>query len=226
MRVEPCEGIVIAEAARHGGLDTTVARAGDNDFVSTLFLLIRHGQTDMIGKRITGRMPGVSINKEGEEQARRLVRLQADAIFSSPLERAIQTATPLAEHLGLRIQIDESFSEVDFGTWSGKTIPELEALADWKLYMQFRSSFRVPGGELMLEVQRRVVDALARLATQYPEKTVAVFSHADVIKAAVLHYAGAPLDLIDRIEIYPASLSRIRLFDWGPKISAVNERCL
>jgi broad specificity phosphatase PhoE len=193
--------------------------------VSTLFLLIRHGHTDMIGKRITGRLPGVSINREGEEQARRLVRLQADAIFSSPLERAIQTATPLAEHLGLPIQIDDAFSEVDFGDWSGMTIPELEALPQWKLFIQFRSSFRVPGGELMLDVQRRVVDGLTRLAALYPEKTVAVFSHADVIKAAVLHCAGAPLDLIDRIEIYPASVTRIRLFEWGPKISAVNERC-
>jgi len=144
--------------------------------VSTLFLLIRHGLTDMIGKRITGRLPGVSINTEGEEQARRLVRLQADAIFSSPLERAIQTATPLAEHLGLRIQIDDAFSEVDFGDWSGMTIRELQALPEWKLFIQSRSSFRVPGGELLLDVQSRVVDALASLATLHPEKTVAVFA--------------------------------------------------
>src|SRR5947208_12063904 len=105
------------------------------------------------------------------------------------------------------------------------TLPELEALPLWKLFIQSRSSFRVPGGELMLEVQRRVVDGLARLAAEYPEKTVAVFSHADVIKAAVSHYMGAPLDLMDRIEIYPASVTRIRLSEWGPKISAVGERC-
>jgi len=139
--------------------------------VSTLFLLIRHGLTDMIGKRITGRLPGVSINAEGEEQARRLVRLQADAIFSSPLERAV-----LAEHLGLRNQIDDAFSEVDFGDWSGMTIRELQALPEWKLFIQSRSSFRVPGGELLLDVQSRVVDALASLATLHPEKTVAVFA--------------------------------------------------
>lgn len=194
--------------------------------MSTLFLLIRHGQTDMIGKRITGRLPGVSINAEGEEQARRLARFDVDAIFSSPLERAIQTATPLAERLRIPIQISESFSEVDFGDWSGKTIPELEAMPVWKLFNQFRSSVRLPGGELMLEVQRRVVDEITRLAAQHREKTVAIFSHADVIKAAVSHYAGAPLDLMDRIEIYPASVTRIRMFDFGPKIAAVNERCL
>ena len=165
----------------------------------------------------------MSINQEGEEQARRLSALQVDAIYSSPLERTVETATPLAEHLRLPIQIDEAFSEVNFGDWSGKTIAELGAMQEWKLFLQFRSSLRLPGGESMLEVQRRVVDEVAHLARVYPEKTVAVFSHADVIKAAVLHYAGAPLDLMDRIEIYPASITRIRLFDWGVKIESVNE---
>jgi len=179
----------------------------------------------MVGKRITGRLPGVSINNEGEEQARRLAGLQVDAIVSSPLERAIQTATPLALRLGLEIQTDEAFSEVDFGICSGKTIPELLDLPEWKLFNQFRSGYRLPGGELMLEVQRRVVDGLARLSDLYTEKTVAVFSHADVIKAAVSHYTGAPLDFMDRIEIHPASVTRIRLSEWGPKISAVGERC-
>lgn len=179
----------------------------------------------MIGYRITGRLPGVSINKEGEEQARKLVRLKVDAVVSSPLERTIQTATPLAEHLGLQIQIDESFVEVDFGNWSGLTLRELDALPEWKVFNQFRSSFRLPGGELMLEVQRRVVDGLARHAAANPGKTVAIFSHADVIRAAVSHYIGAPLDLMDRIEIYPASVTRLQLFDMGAKISGVNERC-
>lgn len=193
--------------------------------MSTLFLLIRHGQTDMIGNRITGRLPGVSINKQGREQARRLTRLQVDAIYSSPLERTLQTAAPLAQHLGLHVEVSEAFSEVDFGNWSGLTLKELDALPGWKLFNQFRSSFRLPGGELMLEVQRRVVDELARLAAEYPEKTVAVFTHADVIRSAVSHYTGAPLDLMDRIEIYPASVTRIRLHEWGPKISGLNERC-
>ena len=179
----------------------------------------------MIGMRITGRLPGVNINEQGEAQARQLVRLDVDAIVSSPLERAVQTATPLAEYLGFEIQFDEAFSEVDFGDWSGKTIPELVTIPEWKLFNQFRSSFRLPGGEWMLDVQRRVVEGLARLSKVHPEQTVAVFSHADVIKAAVSHYMGAPLDLMDRIEIDPASVTRIQLFEWGPKISGVNERC-
>lgn len=190
------------------------------------FLLIRHGDTDVVGKRITGRLPGIHINKQGEEQARRLVRLQADAIFSSPLERAIETALPLSEHLGLKTEVSEAFSEVDFGDWSGLTLAELDALPGWKIFNQFRSSFRLPGGELMLEVQRRVVDELARLTKQYLEKTVAVFSHADVIKAAVSHYMGAPLDLMHRIEIHPASVTRVQLLDWGAKVFSVNERCV
>ena len=179
----------------------------------------------MIGHRITGRLPGVSINKQGEEQAKKLVNLQVDAIFSSPLERAIQTATPLSDRLALPIEICEDLSEVDFGDWSGMTLQELDAQPGWKLFNRFRSSFRLPGGELMLEVQRRVVDEMTRIAKEHPDGTVAVFSHADVIKAAVSHYAGAPLDLLDRIEIDPASITRIRLDEWGPKIVGVNERC-
>ena len=150
----------------------------------------------MIGHRITGRLPGVSINKEGEEQARRLVRLSADAIVSSPMERTIQTATPLAEHLGLQIQADEAFVEVDFGSWSGLTLTELDAIPEWKIFNQFRSSFRLPGGEMMLEVQRRVVEGLARHAAANSGKIVAVFSHADVIRAGrvALHRRSVGLD--------------------------------
>ena len=179
----------------------------------------------MIGYRITGRLPGVSINKQGEEQARQLTRLKADAIFSSPLERAIQTATPLARNLGLEIQVSDAFTEVDFGDWSGMTLQELDGLPGWKRFNQFRSSVRLPGGELMLDVQRRVVEKLGELTNSHPEQTVAVFSHADVIKSVVSHYTGAPLDLMDRIEIYPASVTRITLYEWGPKISGVNETC-
>lgn len=179
----------------------------------------------MIGHRITGRLPGISINKEGERQAQRLTRLKVDAIYSSPLERAMETAAPLARHLGLEIQVTDAFSEVDFGEWSGMTLRELDALPVWKLFNQFRSSVRLPGGESMLEVQRRVVDEMAALANRHPEQTIALFSHADVIKAAVSHYTGAPLDLMDRIEIDPASVTRIRLHEFGPKISAVNETC-
>ena len=195
-----------------------------NRNVATLFLLVRHGLTDAVGHRITGRLPGVSINKTGEAQAARLADLKADAVFSSPLERAIQTATPLSQRLGLPIHISEAFSEVDFGEWSGLTLGELDALPAWKLFNRFRSSVSPPGGELMLDVQRRVAEELSRLAGEYDGKTVAIFTHADVIKGAVSHYIGAPLDLIDRIEIYPASVTRIRLSEDGVKVNGVNDR--
>ncbi len=189
--------------------------------------MIRHGHTAVIGQRITGRLPGVCLTETGEAQARGLAGLEADAIVSSPLERAIQTATPLADRLGLPIQVSEAFSEVDFGAWSGRTLEELDAMPEWKLFNRWRGSSRAPGGELMLDVQRRVVDELARLGRDYPGKTVAIFSHADVIKAAVLHYMGAPVDFMERIEVHPGSVTRIRLHEWGPVIGSVNEpaRC-
>ena len=196
---------------------------GHNGSVPTLFLLIRHGQTDVIGKRITGRLPGVRINKEGLEQAQRLAGLHADVIFSSPLERAVQTASPLAAHRGLEIRISEAFSEVDFGDWSGLTLEQLDAIPEWKRFNVFRSTVRLPCGETMVEVQSRVAQEMIRMAAEWPDKTFAIFSHADVIKAAVAHYAGSPLDLLDRFEIAPASVTRIELHAWGPKILAVGE---
>lgn len=158
-------------------------------------------------------------------QAQRLAILQADAVVSSPLERALQTAEPLAARLGLRIEVAEEATEVDFGEWSGKTIQELETLPEWKIFNIFRSSAHAPGGELMLEVQARIVTGLNRLADRYTDKTIAVFSHADVIKAALMHFAGSPLDFMFRFEIGPASITRIELHEWGPRVLSVNEPC-
>jgi broad specificity phosphatase PhoE len=192
----------------------------------TTFLLVRHGHTDVIGRRLMGRLPGVRLSEEGRRQAEslpeRLAGWKLDAIYSSPLERALETAEALSARRGLPVQVTEAFIELDFGSWSGLALDQLEGMAEWHAFNRFRSNLRAPGGELMTEVQARVVIEMARLAGLHPEQTVAIFSHADVIKAAVLHYAGMPVDFMFRIEISPASLSVIRLEDWGAQIVCLN----
>ena len=190
----------------------------------THFLLIRHGLTDAVGHRITGRLPGVHINETGREQAQGLAALHVDVIYASPLERAQETAAPLARRLGLPVCPAEQFNEVDFGEWSGLTLDDLEAMPEWKDYNRWRGVTRAPHGERMLEVQARVVDFLDATARKWPEKTVAVFSHADVIKAAVAHCLQMPFDFLDRLVIDPGSVTRVDWYEWGVRVVGVNEK--
>jgi probable phosphomutase (TIGR03848 family) len=192
----------------------------------TTFLLIRHGMTDAVGKTITGRFPGVHLNEAGRKQAddlySRLRRWKVNAIYSSPLERALETAAPPARRFGIAVMKSEALSEVDFGEWSGKNLDELDQLPEWRLYNTFRSSTRPPGGELATEAQTRMVEQLTRYARQHPEQIVAVFSHADTIRFTLAHFLGMPIDLMHRIEIRPASISAVRLAEWGPQVLLMN----
>jgi probable phosphoglycerate mutase len=171
-------------------------------------------------------MPGVHLSETGRAQAQRLSELlsgvEIHALYSSPLERATETAQVLGRKLGLEVQLRDAFGEVRFGDFSGHTLEELEAMRAWKTYNSFRSGIRAPGGELVLEVQARFVSELEALRARHPGQTVAIVSHADSIKAALAHYMGVPLDLFDRIAVYPASVSMVDIDDAGALIHRIN----
>jgi broad specificity phosphatase PhoE len=190
-------------------------------------LLIRHADHDYIGRAIAGWLPGVSINELGRRQAaalpERLAGALISAIYSSPLERALETAAPLAAALGMEVEIRDGLREMHFGDFTGRTMAELDVDPVWREFTLHRGNTRAPGGELMLETQARMVAELEHIRCENPNRTVAVFSHADVIRAAVMHYAGIPLDFYQRIEIYPASISTIELLPHGPHIVRLNE---
>lgn len=192
----------------------------------TTFYLIRHGHTDWIGKALAGHTPGVPLSAHGAAQAvqlaDRMKRVPIRAVYSSPLQRTLETARPLADALNVAVAERPRLMEVDFGEWTGKTMPELEADPLWKRFNTLRSSTRAPGGDLMLDVQARMVDELEELQARHPGEAVAVVSHQDAIKAALAHYAGIALDLFHRFEISPASVSILKLADWGPMIVTVN----
>jgi probable phosphomutase (TIGR03848 family) len=194
--------------------------------VVTTFLLIRHGSTSTVGKSLAGRSSGVPLDAIGRNQAQELAVRLADraiaAIYSSPLERAVQTAEPLAASLGHEILIRQGFIEIDFGAWTGMTLDQLKDDRLWRRFNTQRGGTSAPGGERMLEVQTRMAEQLDDLRQQHPEQTVAIFSHADVIKAALMLYMNMPLDNHLRLEISPASVSVLELADWGPRILAVN----
>lgn len=195
----------------------------------TTFLLIRHAAGDHVGKTIVGRSPGVHLNELGRRQADRLAeQLSAEpvqAIYSSPLERARETAEPIARRLGLEVRTADEITELDFGDWTGRSLDELAADPTWQRFNTFRSGTRIPGGELMQEVQTRIVSYIERLRTESPEGSIALVSHGDVIRGAVAYYLGMPLDLLLRLEISPASVTAIAIAGEGPQVLYVNRAC-
>ncbi len=180
-----------------------------------VFLMIRQGRNDLVGRAITGRRSGVHLNAAGREQARqlavRLSRLEFAALYSSPMERAVETAEPLAQLTGLPVQIREGISEVDFGDWSGLTLTQLADLPAWRRFNTFRSGQRIPGGEMMAEVQARMVGEIEQMHVAHPQGNVAVVSHGDPIKTVLAHYLGFPLDFLLRMEIGLASVTALQL---------------
>jgi len=192
----------------------------------TTLLLIRHGLNDLVERVIAGWQPGVHLNETGRAQAAQLADQLAAAplraLYSSPLERARETAAPLAARLGLPVQINADLGELEFGEWTGRTLAELENDAQWRRFNTLRSLTRVPGGALMLETQARMVAALERLRGEHPHEMIAVFSHGDPIRAALAHYLGIPLDLFQRLEISPASRSLVEFHEHGPLVRGLN----
>jgi probable phosphoglycerate mutase len=192
----------------------------------TTFYLIRHATNDSIGVSIPGRTPGLGLNAEGRRQAERLAtRLAGEPIrliVSSPLERAVETAIPLARKLNLDIEISDGLQEVDFGDWSRQTLEQLNSVPAWNNWNSFRSGHRVPNGEMMVDVQARMVAELHRLRAEYPNDGIAVFSHGDPIRSVLAYYMGIPLDLLQRIEVNPAGLSILAMDDYAPKILCLN----
>jgi probable phosphoglycerate mutase len=194
----------------------------------TTVLLIRHGHTEAIGRQLVGRLPGFHLTDEGRAQAARLVetlRPQGIArIFASPLERTMETAEPLATARAQAVIPDDGLIEVEFGAWTGLTFDELSRSPEWKRFTMNRSTATVPGGEGAHAVQARIVAAIERLAAPHRGETIAAVSHADVIRAAVVHYLGAPLAVAHRLEIALASVTGIVVGGAEPQVLFVNHR--
>jgi probable phosphomutase (TIGR03848 family) len=191
----------------------------------TTILLIRHAENDYLKKgRMAGRLPGVYLNEEGrlhaqalaEALAPRLKELPVQGIFSSALERAQETAQPLAQALGLPVMIRAGLMETDAGDWTGKTTKSLSRRRAWKVIQQNPTEFQFPGGESFVQMQQRFVAEVDALRTEFtdPKAVLLCFSHADPIKLGVAHYLGMGLDSFQRLVVHPASVTVLQ-FD-GP----------
>ena len=188
----------------------------------TRILLVRHAPTAETGTRLTGRLPGVSLGEEGERAALATARTLADldvaAIYSSPIDRTIETARILARPHGLSPICEPGVTEIDFGSWTGRTLESLRQSDQWEAVQSKPSRFRFPDGESFVEAQVRAVSSVRRIAGERDGSTVMVVSHSDTIKLVMSHFLGQPLDLFQRLRISTASISDLRLGGDGPAV--------
>ena len=193
-----------------------------------IVLLIRHGENDYVKEgRLAGRLPGIHLNNSGLQQASKLARELADfpieAIFSSPLDRTIETVRPLSDALHLKIKEQDELCEVDYGSWQGKTLKSLRRRKLWKIVQHSPSMMRFPDGESFTEAQTRIVDFLNRSPSMYKENEMIVcVTHSDLIKLCVAQYLGLHIDLFQRIVISPGSVSIISITQNGGRLISMN----
>jgi probable phosphoglycerate mutase len=192
----------------------------------TLLHLIRHGAYDGLGQRLMGQTPGISLNEEGRHQADSIALALGErplrALIVTPLQRTEETAAPLAKRLGIATRIEGDLTDLDYGAWTGLVFTELEQDARWHAFNRRRGDGIIPGGESMIEAQNRAVAAIARLSREFDGEEVALFTHGDVIRAALLHYLGMSLNRIHEIEILPGSRSLVSFRAETASVLAIN----
>jgi broad specificity phosphatase PhoE len=197
----------------------------------TTFCLVRHASYALLGQVLAGCALDVSLDQAGRRQVEVLAkafsrRRRIGAVQSSPRRRTLETARPIAERIGRPLEIEQALDEVDFGEWSGRRFAELGRDPRWRAWNESRGKERAPGGESMVDVQRRVVAHLERVRDRHPGAIVVVVSHCDVIRAALLYYRGQPLDAYAGISIPPGAMTVLRLARRDHVMSAGNEATL
>jgi probable phosphomutase (TIGR03848 family) len=193
-----------------------------------ILLLIRHGDNDFIrAGRLPGRLPGIHLNENGRtivnKVAEGLSSVPVKAIYSSPLERALETAELIAKPFEMKVELKDSLLEIDCGEWQGQRLSNLRRLKLWKSLQYSPSRFRFPGGETFYEGQQRICQELESLSKQHGSKDILVcVSHADPIRLAVAYYIGMPLDMFQRLYIAPASITALYICQAETRLMILN----
>ena len=195
----------------------------------TTFLLLRHAHSSANEKGLlAGQLTGIGLSKIGIEQSDGLVKnftdLRIDRIISSPLQRCVETVTPLAHQRRKRIHMNAAFIEMDYGTWSGKKLTDLARKREWKQIQKTPASFTFPEGEGFHEAQRRVEKELKKLSRKYPRQTILIVTHGDIIKLALATTSGTQLNSFQRYVVDTCSLSELHWSARGRWVMRSNSR--
>ena len=195
-----------------------------------VLLLIRHGENDYTKKhKLAGHTPDVHLNERGQSQAQALAEalkhVPVKAIYSSSLERAVETATPIATVRKLEIQLELGLLETNVGKWQGRSLAALRLQKAWKVVQSAPSRAQFPEGETFYECQARIVAALDAISRKHkPQDIIACVFHADPIKLAVAHYIGLPLDHFQRLSCDTGSLTALSVSEFGANLIKLNQR--
>jgi probable phosphomutase (TIGR03848 family) len=190
--------------------------------------LVRHGQTPTTGKVLPGQAPGLHLSDKGRAQAEaaaeRLAELSPapSALYASPMERARETAAPIARALGLRVRTHRGLLDSAVGDWEGESLRVLAKKREWGSLQSWPTGFRFPRGESFAELQARVLDAVLSLAAEHQGERIVCVSHADPIQLVIGSIAGMPLDLFQRLTVSPASVSAVFVGAGRPTVLCVN----
>lgn len=191
----------------------------------TRFFLVRHGMCDPVGKYIAGRKKGISLNRTGKQQiemlAVKMKDIPVDALYNGPLERTVETADIIANQINVKPAVCEELDEVDYGKWTGMTFKELSCDPLWKEFNETKSRFKIPAGEMMIEVQARICNFIEKKRKLFNGNIILV-SHCDTIKTAIANYAGFPIDMMNRFSIDTASITILETSDYGPVLNGIN----
>lgn len=194
-------------------------------------LLIRHGENEYVKTgKLAGRLPGIHLNERGRKQAEALGEALKDvpitAIYSSPLERAMETAAPIANSRNLKITQNPDLMDTNIGKWQGKSLALLRLKKEWKIVQSAPSRFQFPEGESFLDLQTRIANVLEGIIKKHnkPKDIIAVVFHADPIKLAVSHFLGLPLDHFQKLSCDTGSLTMLYAGDAGSNLTKLNQR--
>lgn len=194
----------------------------------TLLLFVRHGLTPTTGVELYGRRPGVHLSEAGLQQAQRAaeriaaLRKRIAAVYASPLERAQETAAPIAAAVGRTVRTHDGLNEANMGRWTGRKLSQLRKLAAWSQVQRYPSGFGFPDGETFRQMQARIAATASELASRHRGSTVVAVSHADPIRALVADAMGTHLDLFQRVTVSPCSVTAILYTNDGPMVLATN----
>ena len=194
----------------------------------TTIMMIRHGDNDYVGKRLAGRLADVHLNDHGQKQAKIawviiLHKLPIKAIYSSPLERAHETARPLSDVLNIPITINQNLTEIDYGTWQGQKLEDLQKKPVWQDLMNDATGFKFPQGESLNQARERAVGVIQQMAKKHPEDTlIACFTHADIIRLCISTFLNMHINDYHRLEVNTGSISIVVLSDELPRVTGFN----
>jgi probable phosphomutase (TIGR03848 family) len=195
----------------------------------TTLLLVRHGLTEANkGGLLAGWTEGVHLADRGREQAAalalRLAPVPLAAVVSSPLERCQETAEALVTDRDVPVESDDRLGECHYGDWTGQELKKLVKEPMWRVVQAHPSAATFPGGESIRDTQLRAVDAVrAHNARLGADATWVAVSHGDVIKAVLADALGMHLDMFQRIQVDPCSVSVVRYTDLRPFVVRMND---